>query len=249
MDRIAAPGRERFVEQLLRVRAALNHRRDDIDAYLTWVAKQEAELPASPAITDQTSWRYNLHFIDKVVAFINYRTDLLRQYGCNLDDTWTVDAASLVAIALQPPRGTEMAQSILKDAAIEVEAMLRFVMRELEFVERTHVWNWVNTLIDVSRECLGREQAPPFLQWHEVKNRAGVLRAFIERQCSQDAVWLQGLNATMTAVEGRLVDDRDWLQALGEHEGIVWELLEEVEELGIKVGGRQTLIPQYFSQV
>ena len=51
----------------------------------------------------------------------------------------------------------------------------------------------------------------------------------------------------MRALETRVGDDSEWQKALQEHERDVMELLEEADELGIKVGARQMLITQFYS--
>ena len=244
----AAPGREKLRARIQRVQSALNHRRAQINHYLSWVARQEAELPAAPAIKKGTSLVSDTRFLENIVNFLNARVDLLRRKGCPLDDSWTLDAGFVLAQCMKPPRGTEMGNVVVKRAAVEAEGTLRYVIMELDHIERTQVWDWINTVVNVATGCVGREIEPTFGIWMRWKIEKERLRERLEGELNPEAVWLKAKRERLEDLQTKLAAAK-WQSDLEGHERIVWELFEEASALGIKVGQRQTLVTEYFSKI
>lgn len=240
--------RERLVRTLYIVQAGFRQRCNEIERYLSWVEEQEAKMPPSPAIRTSTRWSDDVCWLDRVVKFINYRSDILRRHGWNLDATWTMDTKHAIAEALQPPRGMETAVVIFKNAVIEVEAYLRFVLHTLGDIEENQVWGRMKDFLEVCGDCLTRETLPGFLKWVEGQSEMIELRDMLESELSRDAVWLLDSRTRMHELEIEVEDDGEWERLVSGHERIMLELLEEAEGLGMKIGMRQTLITEYFSK-
>lgn len=242
----AAPGGEKIFARLGSVHEAIQQKRDEFNDYLTWMAKQLADLPSFPAITRKTSLTADTRLIENLVDLLNRRVDVLRHRGCNLDDRWAQDAGGLIFNAIRRLRGTEMARSVLKDAVADAEQDVWDILHKLYEIEREQIWNWLNKLVDAVGECLGREASPSFLQWATVSHEFRQLRDVLDDEMNPDAIWLVEQQDRLASLEELLTDEEVWHQAFGEHEKIVSEVLEEAAALGVKVGARQKLITEYY---
>lgn len=241
----ATPGREKLLAKLQRVRQDLQHRRADIDRYLTWAAKQVAQLPPVPAVNASTLIMRDLCWLEKVHDFIDYRVVLLRSKGALLDDSWEFDIEGLVARFIKAPRGTETMAVVLKEAVSKVEDYLRFVLEELDEVDR-QLWDWLNTVVNVANDCVRREADAAWFDDMTGCQSLNEWRQGMAVELNPDAVWLAHRRRVLQALEKAYAEDDDWKEALALHERDVWGLLEEASEMRIEVGQRQTLLTQYF---
>lgn len=242
-----APDRAKLINSLHVALEGLKKRRSEFDRYLTWVAKQLAKLPAFPAVTKHTTWSYDLDYIKTVIRFFGSRVDLLRQRGCNLDDTWSLNAGRVLDEAMESPKGLETTQSVLKRACANAEKELQAPLRQLHDFERTGVWDWINQLVVDVCECLLQEHHSGFLLWLSVRREHEALRSELDDELNREAVWLGGKRKRLEVLEKELEDHAGELQAaFAEHETMVLQLLEQAAGLEIRIDGRQTLITEYY---
>lgn len=203
----------------------------------------EATIPPSPAITWQTSLVDDEDFLRQMLQFLHMRVHFLRSSGYAVNNDFDYDFAGLLGPCMKPPRGLETGKSVLKRALPEAERNIRRDLVHVHAMERFHMYNHLRQVEDIAKECVAREEAPDFANTIQDLVDMQNLRQRLREELNPDAVWLREDLSKVQALETK---HGDWVPALiAKHETQACHVLLEAVRLGVEVGPRQTVMPEY----
>jgi len=190
-----------------------------------------------------------LQNLEALVGNFNARLLKLKSLG-QLKLSHALDEAILIRDMMRRPRGTEMLDSVLKDAVVGAELDAAYQLHILSQAESAVSFAF-ESIIDCAESLIHVETSQKFQTSLKLINYLDSMRNELADQPNRDAVYLRSSVEAFETISA-VVEEEDTIaefkKSLTGHDLMILQVCRVAAQMSVQVG-RQRLIDEYFAAI